>query len=97
LLVAAGEDPGQVDPEGIAAATAELTRAARLTAEHHLHAAQAACGSCSGGKSGNVCDAEAALQAGDDALLDPDPDPEQAVALYGTCVESAVSALSACG
>lgn len=97
MLLAAAEDPGQVDPDHIAAAIAELTQTARLAAVHYLEAAWAACGSCSGGQPGDLCDAEAALRAGDDALLGPDPHPEQAVTLYGTCLESALAALSSCG
>jgi hypothetical protein len=97
LLLSARENPGEVDPEGIVAAIDELTGNARLVALHYLEAARAGCGPCSGDADDAVCKAEAALQAGDDALLGPDADPEQAVEYFGTSVAESLDALSACG
>ena len=95
-LVAALDDPGAVDPAGIAAASEEAVDAARLVAVYYLEAAQADCGVCSGGEPVKVCEAESSLQAGDLERQNPDPDLETVAELYGSSVDKSLQSIGSC-
>jgi hypothetical protein len=95
-LMAALDDPGEVDPALIAETLDLLVEMARMVAVHHLEAAWANCGVCFGDDPAKVCEAEEALQEGDDERLESEPDLESVVGYYATSVDKALESLDEC-
>jgi hypothetical protein len=95
-LVAALEDPGAVDPEGIEALIDDLLDISRLLAQYYLDAAEAACGPCQAGEPRDLCDATAALTEGDALRVQANPNPSAAANRYGKAVAEATKAEESC-
>jgi hypothetical protein len=95
-LVAALDDPGDVDPGDILSLIDYLLDAARWVALEHLELAEESCGPCGESSSDKVCEAEQALADADAERESGDPDYEQAANLYGTAVDKAGDAVDDC-
>jgi hypothetical protein len=95
-LLAALDDPGEVDPEAIQGLIDELLDIGRILAQFHYNRAVDSCGACDPDEGGEICDAEQALADGDAERTSSDPDFEQAANYYGSAVDKAVDAYDDC-
>jgi radical SAM superfamily enzyme YgiQ (UPF0313 family) len=93
-LVAARQDPGAVDARAISNLIEDLLDLARKVALFHRNEAAGACGPCS--SDSRVCQADEALQHGDDEWGSPHPDYEKVVDWYAKTVDKALDARNHC-
>jgi hypothetical protein len=88
------DEAGPVDPTAIQNLIDDLVEAARMVAVFHMNAAESSCGACTTGD--KLCDAEAALEKGDDQRDSSTPDYAKTVDWYAKATDKARDALANC-
>jgi hypothetical protein len=95
-LVAALDDPGQVDPETIRGLIDDLLDICRLVAQFHFNRALDYCGPCDPGEAGALCSTEQALDKAATEHFSADPNYGKVVQRYGKAVDRALDAEGRC-